>query len=165
MILDSDIQIMINMILWHTYNRYWSTLTAAAWHRSTVIFDEVTSFYLRQNKKPRREAYPAVVSACCTKYKNSKVYVDNSRDPCVTRFDFRLRSVICMLGEIGKPAVRRSKCKFILGRCAEQQVANALLKDQKQALLGDIYFGDAFRPRTGEYMAPCENCQLIFPNL
>ena len=153
------------MILWNIHNRYWSTLTAAAWHKSTEIFEEVTSFYLRQNKNPKRYAYPAVVSACCTKYKNNKIYVDNSRDPRATHFDVRLLSVIRMLGEIGKSPVRRSKCNFILGRCAEQQVANKLLKEQSQTLLGDIYFGDAFRPRTGEFKAPCENCQLIFPNL
>jgi filamentous hemagglutinin len=48
-----------------------------------------------------------------------------------------------------------------VGCCAEFDAANQLMN--QGSLLDNINFTDAIRPRTGDVVPKCENCQAMFP--
>ena len=153
------------MIIGLVKNPYGAMLTARAWTAAEMIEKSITNFYRRRNRTPRKKTYPAVVSACCSEYKNNKVYIDFSHGMRAKFVDPRLARVLQELGMIGEQPVKNSRSKNKIGHCAEQHAANDLLNEQRGVTLDDIYFGLAFRPRTGEYIPPCENCTYVFPNL
>lgn len=49
-----------------------------------------------------------------------------------------------------------------VGCCAEFRAANELLLENPSAAPSQVNFTDAIRPRTGEIIAPCENCKTTF---
>jgi filamentous hemagglutinin len=49
-----------------------------------------------------------------------------------------------------------------VGCCAEFDAANQLTNQGSS--LGDIQFTDAIRPRTGEVVPKCPNCEVMFPD-
>jgi len=147
------------------HNPYWHRLSNEAWHAANEIEESVTGFYLRINRNPNWKIYPSVVAACCTKYKNNKTYIDTTHKRYAGPIDKRLKQKLCELGRIGHKPTMNPIDGNTIGHCAEQHAANNLLKEQNNVQLGDIFFGAAFRPRTGECKEPCENCTYVFPTL
>ncbi|WP_017522118.1 hemagglutinin repeat-containing protein [Pseudomonas nitroreducens] len=56
----------------------------------------------------------------------------------------------------------KTSCGNTLGRCAEFRAANELLLSNPTLRVKDIKFTPAIRPRTGEVVPRCENCENIF---
>ncbi|WP_380181031.1 VENN motif pre-toxin domain-containing protein [Kalamiella sp. sgz302252] len=56
----------------------------------------------------------------------------------------------------------KTTCGNTLGRCAEFRAANELLLANPNLKIKDIQFTPAIRPRTGEVVPRCENCENIF---
>jgi hypothetical protein len=63
-------------------------------------------------------------------------------------------------GEVGR--VGAVNGGITVGCCAEFRAANELLLDNTQFGIEDLSFTKAIRPRTGQIVAPCENCQTMF---
>lgn len=139
-------------------------LSRAAKYEADRIGNRIQEKYLRHQRLPKEIDYPAVTSACCTSYMNS-IYVDHSRGTIAKHLNKQLRDALeNTIGSINGNSPFPG-CRSKIGHCAEQHAADKLLKDQPRRMLSDIYFGNAYRPRTGAIIAPCANCTNVFPNL
>ncbi|OYQ50365.1 hypothetical protein CHX27_00960 [Flavobacterium aurantiibacter] len=69
-----------------------------------------------------------------------------------------LEAASTQLGGVGTRTASGNR----VGCCAEFQAANELLLQQPSAIPSQIRFTDAIRPRTGEVIPPCSNCETIF---
>lgn len=160
-IIDSDIEIIRETRMTAIEHK----LSQEAWKKAKIIADGVYDFLLCKKRMFNVKIFPAVVASCCSRYRNEKIYTDVSKDERNRYYDHRLVDKIKQVGKIGHRPERIIHCEYRLGHCAEQHAANDLLREQRCTNLNEIYFGRAIRPRTGQYMAPCENCKYIFPIL
>lgn len=135
-------------------------LSERAKHVAAKIANRVQSFYTGRGTQPSYGDYPSTVVACKSDLKK-KIYDDTSRGiPHVIAP--LLKTALMSLGPIGG---KRPGCKNVIGHCAEPHAANNLLKDQRGILsLDQIYFGYAYRPRTGQVVPTCDNCRQTFNN-
>ena len=139
-------------------------LSRAAKQEAGRIGNRIQEKYLRHRRLPKEADYPAVPSACCTLF-TQKIYVDHSRGVIAKHLNKQLRDALeNIIGPINGESPFPG-CKSRIGHCAEQHAADKLLKDQPRSTICDIYFGNAYRPRTGTIIAPCDNCTSVFPNL
>lgn len=56
---------------------------------------------------------------------------------------------------------KKSQCPYLIGSCAEQHAANNLVMLNQNVDIDSIDYSKAIRPRTGEIILYCENCQKI----
>lgn len=108
--------------------------------------------------------WPAVVVACSDQ---NRMICDFTRGVRAKHVVDPLYSKLMSLGGVDVPREyvvdgRRHFSKNMLGRCAEQHAANEIYKKGSHCQLNQLQFSKAFRPRTGEEIAYCDNCQLIF---
>lgn len=108
--------------------------------------------------------WPAIIVACSD---NSNVVCDFSRGVKAIHLCNPLLHKLSSLGIIGqKRKYIVSGCEMYsknrLGYCAEQHAANKLYKKGSNCQLNNLSFSRAIRPRTGEQIDYCDNCQLIF---
>lgn len=160
MILDSDKQIKqkIDAVLLQ------SELSGFARIKADVIARGVrTYYYLIQRREPEIPEYPSVVVACAQNEENlyiGKTRHDIRREQINGRLLERLEE---RLGPYGGSTESAPRC--CIGHCAEPLAANKLLRREHVENIDDIYFGDAYRPRTGLIVAPCGNCVKTFNNV
>jgi len=105
--------------------------------------------------------YPACISICYSVNRNrcSKGY---SHSPSGTIWFPTLERKMSTIGIIGYPT---AGCGNILGNCAEQHSANNYMNSYNEPRLANLYFSPTIRPRTGQVIDACGNCENIFPNL
>ncbi len=160
MISDSDIQIAQNV----DAALLQAKLSGKARNKADVIAREKWAhYYITKHRKPKRGEYPAAVVACAqndrryytevTRHDIPRGYIDND---LLDRLEKRL------LGKYGSES--KYVKKNLIGHCAEPQAANKLLMNENVTSIDDIYFGKAYRPRTGVVVPPCVNCQIVFDN-
>jgi RHS repeat-associated protein len=75
-----------------------------------------------------------------------------------TNIASQLNSVVGELGGVGTKTASGNT----VGCCAEFQAGNKLLLENPSATPQQINFTDAIRPRTGQVVPMCENCQTTF---
>lgn len=133
-------------------------LSERAKHVASNIANRVQAFYTGRGTQPSYRDYPATVVACASNLKK-KIYDDTSRGIPHLIMPILL-DALQQIGPIG------AKCNgHVIGHCAEPHAANNLLKDQRGILsLDQIYFGHAYRPRTGQVVPTCDNCRQTFNN-
>ena len=158
------------------------------------VFDNLIRLYpgTISPRPPRCEAevrtqgktLPTVVASCAVDGRNV-VYSDFSgkkqRSNVLNDFPHRRSDFIKWYGGNSKPYQHRALFDHIehtlgkigsfapgvshpIGYCAEQNVANRLLLGA-DAIIGDIEFSVAIRPKTGEVIDYCKNCKALFPTL
>lgn len=136
-------------------------LSERAKHVASNIANRVQAFYTGRGIQPSYGDYPSTVVACASDIRPNKTYDDTSRG--IPRYIVPiLQNALQALGTIGG---KRRGCKNVIGHCAEPHAANNLLKDQRGIqTLDQIYFGHAYRPRTGQIVPTCDNCRQTFNN-
>ena len=143
-------------------NRLQKILTREAKHKAELVAVRVRKFFLGQGKSPDIRDYPSVVAVCAKM--EYRTYTGETMD--IERYQINrklLRELESNLGQIGSitPYAVNSR----VGYCAEPNAANKLLRKEGVHTLDDIYFGKAYRPRTGVVIPSCGNCQRIFNNV
>jgi len=160
MILDSDIEIKQKA----GAAALQSWLSERARKEADAIARDLWSYYYQtRNRKPKLIEYPPTVVACAQN--NENYYIGKTEHHVMKRYINRdlLERLENRLGKYGDTS--RHEIKFAIGHCAEPQAANELLKKEWVKDLDDIYFGDAYRPRTGVVIPPCGNCRETFNNV
>lgn len=141
-----------------------SQLTVAARKKADVIAKRVLDYNSSiRHRKPILKEYPPVVVACAQNETNHYVGITRHN---VLRKDINrdlLDRLEDRLGPYGESTEFAPRC--YIGHCAEPQAANKLLRNEYVNDLDDIYFGNAYRPRTGVVIPPCNNCRRMFNNL
>lgn len=109
--------------------------------------------------------YPSVVVSAKPKYNASYKEITNdivvshnqnwSETSWHRKFVGRLDNIKYSLG------AKIKQCKNTIGNCAEQHAANNLLILNQNVDIDSIDYSKAIRPRTGEIILYCENCQKI----
>lgn len=114
---------------------------------------------IRHEKKVRRRDLPPIV-VCCTDGNIIAGSYTHGPTGCVYH-DLVKNALITKLGPIGK---KTNYCDFIIGRCAEPNAANKLVKRSRGTItdLGGIRFSTPFRPFTKEPRSYCPNCEHTF---
>lgn len=138
-------------------------LSRIAEYRSREIANKVMQRYLRQNRLPYISSYPPVVVACAQHEKRE--YVSETKhirrehihEMLLDELEYRLETFI---GEKSKYADNS-----YVGYCAEPNAVNELLRHERLNSFDDVYFGKAYRPRTGVVIPPCGNCRKMFNNV
>lgn len=158
MITDSDIQVTqkIEMVILQ------SKLSEKAREKADVIArDVMTYYYLTQHRKPKQNEYPPVVVACAID--DTRCYIETTRHDVPRKYINKIllkRLETRLSGKYGSES--QNVKKNLIGHCAEPQAANDLLLNESVKNLDEIYFGKAYRPRTGVVIPPCGNCQNVF---
>ena len=140
-----------------------SQLTVAARKKADVIAKRVLDYYSSiRHRKPILKEYPPVVVACAQN--GPKPYIGITRHNVPRKNINRdlLERLEDRLGPYGESTEFAPRC--YIGHCAEPQAANKLLRNEYVNDLDDIFFGDAYRPRTGVVIPPCNNCRRTFNN-
>lgn len=105
--------------------------------------------------------YPACISICYGLKKKgfAKGY---SHRPEGTWWFSTLEHKMQSLGTIGHPTKYDDN---VLGNCAEQHSANNYMNQYNEPCLSNLHFSPTIRPRTGQIIDACGNCEQIFPNI
>lgn len=158
MISDLDIDVVQNC----KASLLQSKLSEVAREEADVIAKSVLDYYISvQHRKAKRNEYPPVVVACAQdekKWYTETTHHDIPRQCINNRLLKRLENRLS--GQYGKES--QYVKKNLIGHCAEPQAANELLRNENVKDLDYIYFGKAYRPRTGVVIPPCENCRIVF---
>ena len=141
--------------------RMHNKLSKAAEYEARRIGNRVQERYLCRGRIPKENDYPAVAAACSSFF-IPIIYLDHSRGARTQHIQKQLLKALLKIGPIN---TKIKGCGNYIGHCAEQHAANKLLQEQKHSTVNDIFFGNAYRPRTGEYIPVCEICKDVFPTL
>lgn len=136
-------------------------LSRAAKYEAGKIANEVMRRYCGFGWLPRVNDYPPVVAACAKTER--RIYTSETKHIREEHIHETLLDELEKLGPIGSRSIHANNSR--VGYCAEPNAANKLLKHERVNTLDDIYFGDAYRPRTGVVIPPCGNCQRTFKNV
>lgn len=121
--------------------------------------DHIMHANIQVRKQNKQKAwywdFPAVAVVCHDQHRMLK-RCSYSHYPTNISWHPLLEVSLKRLGRIGT---------HLIGTCAEQHAANIYMKNVPENNIGNLYFSKAFRPRTKEQIAYCDNCKLIFPNL
>lgn len=161
MISDSDIDVVQN----NKASLLQSKLTVEACAKADIIAKSVQDYYISvKHRKAKRNEYPPVVVACAQS--EEKWYTEITRHN-VPRQCINNRLLRRLENRLSARYGKESQYvkKNLIGHCAEPQAANELLRYENVKDLDDIYFGKAYRPRTGVVIRPCLNCQNVFKNV
>lgn len=143
-------------------NRLQKILTREAKHKAELVAVRVRKYFLGQGKTPDIRDYPSVVAVCAKM--EYRTYTGETMDIDRKKINRMLLGELeWKLGPIGTKTCYADNS--YVGYCAEPNAANKLLKREGVNSLDDIYFGKAYRPRTGVVIPPCGNCQRIFNNV
>lgn len=115
---------------------------------------------IRGERKLRRKDFPPIVVSCSDGIGTESSYTHGPEE-CV--FHPLIENALTMnLGPIGGKS--RYEPDFIIGRCAEPNAANKLIKRSKGRInnLNVIRFSAAKRPFTKETRPYCQNCEHTF---
>lgn len=114
---------------------------------------------VRHEKKIRRKDFPPIV-VCCSDGNITTQSYTHGPSGCVFH-PLVENALTSKLGAIGK---KSRYCDFVIGRCAEPNAANKLVKRSHGAIvtLDVIKFSTPYRPFTKEDKPFCPNCQHSF---
>lgn len=128
---------------------------------------KVCKLVLSNYDNPRIDDYPAMVAACSLHNELCIAISHESMDYCeLMQNRFMQTHYVTAWNKS-----LRTKVKYKIGNCAEQQVANKVLNlCSKHTICSDtdidhIEFSRAIRPRTKCTHKYCDNCLLIFPQI
>jgi len=101
--------------------------------------------------------------ACSIAAKHKKIGVFGTSHEMLHKSKYHrvLSSALSLLGEIGSRSLL-TRCDNYIGKCAEVKAANNILKNEKKAILANIEFTSAIRPRSQEKIKRCINCTTVF---
>lgn len=124
-------------------------------HQKAYVISE------NKNKHSKFWDYPACISICYGLKKKgfAKGY---SHRPEGTRWHTTLELKMLSIGIIGHSTEYDDN---ILGNCAEQHSANNYMNQYHEPRLTNLLFSPTIRPRTGQAIDACGNCEQIFPNI
>lgn len=108
--------------------------------------------YIRENY---RHSYNKVAAICYDTRHISNAYADVSHAPGNTQFAPSLEAEMRRRGNIGQFVGHT-----MIGACAEQHAANAVIKNG-QPDLTMLAYSSPIRPRTKLRVKPCSNCKNI----
>lgn len=116
---------------------------------------------VRKNRQKQAKFwdYPACVSIC---YGGRGVAKGYSHSPEGTKWHNTLKRKLQQIGTIGGESIY---CSNIVGYCAEQHAGNNYMNRFHANRLSTLNFSVTLRPRTGQVIDSCANCQKVFPNL
>lgn len=160
MISDSDIEVKQKV----DAEALQSWLSEQACEKADAIAKDLWLYcYQTRNRKPKLSEYPPVVVACAQDNENCYIGITRHDVPKRCIHKDLLKRLEKKLGKYGDSS--QFEEKLAIGHCAEPQAANELLRNEWVKDIDDIYFGDAYRPRTGVVIPPCGNCKETFKNV
>lgn len=114
---------------------------------------------VRQGKRLRRKDFPPIAVCCGDGHLIAESYTHGPTG-CVYH-DLVKNALTTNLGPIG---AKSRYCDFIIGRCAEPNAANKLVKRSRGTItdLSVVKFSTPFRPFTKEPQSYCPNCEHTF---
>ena len=131
-----------------------------AWVYSIKIKIEIEIVLGKKGKKD----YPACAAACFQKREINLIALNHShqKEDDLVPFNATLQNAFQQsLGNtVGKMSTI-TPCRFPIGNCAEQRVANDIIS-YCGCPISDLCISAAFRPRTMTIIPPCENCKILF---
>ncbi len=143
-------------------NHLQEILTIIARYKASQLAVKVLKNYLERGRCPDRNDYPPVVVSCAQTPKN--IYTSEKKWIEAQQIhETLLNELENKLGPVG--SFTRYAENSRVGHCAEPNAANKLLRRERVQTLDDIYFGKAYRPRTGVVIPPCGNCRIVFNNV
>lgn len=138
-------------------------LSKAAKYEAGRVGNYTMSRYLTRGVTPSVDDYPTIVAACAKD--NGHTYISRAKHTRREHVHQQLRDMLefTLGAKIGTKSKYANNSK--VGWCAEPNAVNKLLKHERVKDFNDVYFGDAYRPRTGTVEPPCGNCRKAFKNV